>query len=100
LNELLAPICGKQLPNPWATLALPLCNVTALQISAIIDTRIAAGQMTNSDIVEVIVAVIGMTASEVPAISIVYHEQDWARRIKHVAANDDSQIRWRECHGR
>jgi hypothetical protein len=96
LNELLGLICGKWISDPWGTLVLPLRNVAALQISAIIDAWIATGQMPNSHIVEVIIAVVGSTASEVPAIWIMYHEQDRARSLKHVATNDDSQIGWRK----
>ncbi len=53
--------------------------------------------MPYADNVEVVSsAVVLPPAREIPTISIVGYEQYWSRSLKNVAADDDTQIRWRE----
>ncbi len=53
--------------------------------------------MPYADNVEVVSsAVVPPPAREIPTISIVGYEQYWSRSLKNVAADDDTQIRWRE----
>jgi hypothetical protein len=55
--------------------------------------------MAYSDDVEVVRSVVVPSAArEIPAISIVGYEQDWSRSLKNVAADNDTQIGWRELH--
>jgi hypothetical protein len=93
LNDLLGLISGEFLSCPRHTRRSALCDKANGQVSACIYGGVATDQVAHTNNVKVGGSSVVMpAASKVPPIDIMRHQQDRARRIQNVAADDDPQV--------